>query len=83
MNSAGIYDHGACCVKNCVINETGFLSHMVVQHLHDMCAVGRADTRELEMFYTAYRQFCSDLGISLAPTDTRTKPLAQPPGENC
>ena len=83
INSAGIYDHGARCVKNCVINETGFLSHMAVQHLHDMCAVGRADTRELEMFYTAYRQFCSDLGISLAPTDTRTKPLAQPPGENC
>ena len=44
INSVGIYDRGARCVKNCVLCETGFLSHMAIQHLDDLCAVGRPDT---------------------------------------
>ena len=60
-------------MKNCVLCETGFLSHMAIQHLDDLCAVGRPDTMELQNFYAAYRQFCVDLGISLAPTDDPDK----------
>ena len=65
-SSPGIYDRLAKVVLFIVMKQVNFPSHLVIQHLDDVCACSPEGSFAVDRFYEAYRLVCEDLGVKLA-----------------
>ena len=72
-SSPGIFDRLAKLVLYIVLQESGFPSHLVIQHLDDVCVCSPEGSEEVDRFHSIYQDICSFLGVKLASEDDPDK----------
>ena len=76
-SSAGIFDDAAKVVLDLVCRQARFPTHMVCQHLDDVCAASAAcDAEKIMKFDTTFQQVAAAVGVELAPRDDPEKSFA-------
>ena len=65
-SSPGLYDRIAKVVLFIAKRQSQFPSHLVIQHLDDVCACSPEGSDMVDKFYQTYRQVCEELNIKLA-----------------
>ena len=65
VSSVGIYDRLARLMWLIVAALLFYPRFLVIQHLDDLCMVGRGDDGRVEEFYDKYVEFCEQVGVSL------------------
>ena len=65
-SSPGIYDRLAKLVLYIAISKAKIPSHLVIQHLDDVCACSPEGSEDVDRFYATYHQICDLLKIKLA-----------------
>ena len=72
-SSPGIYDRLAKIVLYIVVKQARFPSHLVIQHLDDVCACGPEGSLAVDRFHTVYKETCEALGVKLADVNDPDK----------
>ena len=73
VSSVGLYDRGAKIIIQIALAKANFRSFLSIQHLDDLCAVGKEDDNSVERFYKTYREVCETIGVKLAEDDDPEK----------
>ena len=76
-SSPGIYDRLAKVGLFIAIKQSRFPSHLVIQHLDDVCACSPSDSGKVDNFYDEYQKVCNELKIKLADKNDPDKSCAQ------
>ena len=76
-SSAGIFDDAAKLVLDLVCRQAKFPTHMVCQHLDDVCAAAAAyDADKIIEFDRTFQKLAASIGVELAPRDDPEKSFA-------
>ena len=65
-SSPGIFDRLAKIVLFIVTKRAKFPSHLVIQHLDDVCACSPEGMDHVDRFHDQYQKVCENLGVKLA-----------------
>ena len=68
VSSVGLYDRLARLMWLIVAALTNYPHFLVIQHLDDLCMVGRGNDGKVEQFYEKYLEVCEYVGVSLQET---------------
>ena len=68
VSSVGIYDRLARLMWLIVATLLSYPRFLIIQHLDDLCIVGRGDDGKVEQFYYKYLEVCEYVGVSLQET---------------
>ena len=72
-SSPGIFDRLAKLILYIVVKLSEFPSHLVIQHLDDVCACSPEGCDKVDKFYETYTEVCLLLNVKLASKDDPDK----------